>query len=279
MINTLLGTKKNMTSTYDSRGRRVGATIIEMVPNLVTQVKSQETKDGYSAVQLGYGIKKSVNKPQLGHVKKVGSEAKVRWFREARTEGVSEDVKPGTEIKLDQVFSTGDIVKVTGVSKGKGFQGGVRRHGFHGGSRTHGQSDRMRAPGSIGSGTTPGRVYKGKRMAGHMGNVTSSVKNLEIVKLDKKNNLLIVKGGVPGHIGTLLTITNLGRVKGYTPPPEEKIEDEDVDQTTKSEEGAEFQVQEPSAATAPVVEELTQVTEEVGDQVVETKTEEVTDAK
>ena len=223
MINTLLGTKKNMTSTYDSRGRRVGATVVEMQPNLITQVKNIDTKDGYNAIQLGYGTKKSVRKPQLGHVKKAGVERGIRWMREIR--GDAEDLKPGTEIKLDQVFSIGDAVKVTGTSKGKGFQGGVRRWGFHGGPKTHGQSDRHRAPGSIGSGTTPGRVYKGKKMAGHMGNETVSTKNLEIVALDKEKNLLIIKGGVPGPTGGLVRIEKLGRVKGYTPPPEEKPEE------------------------------------------------------
>jgi len=230
MVNTLLGIKKQMTSTYDSRGRRVGATVVEIQPNLVTQVKSTEGKDGYDAVQLGYGTKKSVRKPQLGHVKKAGVEKKIRWFREIR---IMEDpstslgtIQPGTEIKLDQVFSIGDAVKVTGTSKGKGFQGGVRRHGFHGGPKTHGQSDRHRAPGAIGSGTTPGRVYKGKKMAGHMGNVQASTKNLEVVGVNIEQNLLVIKGAVPGASGGLIMVTKLGRIKGYTPPPEEKIEEE-----------------------------------------------------
>ncbi len=238
MVNTLLGTKKDMTSTYDSRGRRVGATIVEIKPNLVAQIKTTEGKDGYDALQLGYGTKKLVKKPQLGHVKKSGLDAKVRWFREVRIKGEGESVKgeveslePGTEIKLDQVFSMGDAVKVSGVSKGKGFQGGVRRHGFHGGPKTHGQSDRLRAPGAIGSGTTPGRVYKGKKMAGHMGAERVSVKNLEVVGLDKENNLLVVKGAVPGPVGSLVMVTKLGRIKGYTPPPEEKPEEEEEQET------------------------------------------------
>lgn len=224
MINTLLGTKKNMTSTYDARGRRVGATVIEINPNLVAQVKSADGKDQYAAIQLGYGTKKSVKKPQIGHLKKAGIEQKVRFLKEVRTQ---EEAKPGQEIQVGQVFSVGDEVKVSGISKGRGFQGGVRRHGFHGGPKTHGQSDRHRAPGSIGAGTTPGRVYKGKRMAGHMGAETVTVRGLEVVAIDKKNNLLTVKGGVPGVMGSLLTITKLGRIKGYTPPPEEKVEEEE----------------------------------------------------
>ncbi|MBI4038297.1 50S ribosomal protein L3 [Candidatus Daviesbacteria bacterium] len=229
MINTLLGVKKSMTSTYDARGRRVGATVIEVTPNFVTQIKSMEGKDGYNAIQLGFGSKKSVRKPQIGHAKKVGVDQPIRWFRELRIKDVpAEEVKPGQEIKLDQVFSVGDAVKVSGISKGKGFQGGVKRHGFHGGPKTHGQSDRHRAPGSIGAGTTPGRVYKGKRMAGHMGSERASVLNLEVVGLDKLKNLLMVKGAVPGAIGGLLTITRSGKIKGYTPPPEEKVEEEEV---------------------------------------------------
>lgn len=216
MINTLLGIKKDMTSTYDSRGRRVGATVVKVSSNFIIQVNAQ-------SVQLGFGTSKSVKKPQLGHTKKAGIEQPIRWFREVkRTE---ENLKPGQAINLDQVFSIGDAVKVSGISKGKGFQGGVRRHGFHGGPKTHGQSDRLRAPGAIGSGTTPGRVYKGKKMAGHMGSQRVSAKNLEVVGIDKIKNLLLVKGAVPGSVGSLVMITKLGRIKGYTPPPEEKIEE------------------------------------------------------
>lgn len=243
MINTLLGIKKEMTSTYDSRGRRVGATVVEMQPNLVSQVKISDGKDGYDALQLGYGTKKSVRKPQIGHAKKAGLDVKIRWFREVKN--TDQELKPGTEtnkfspgqeIKLNQVFSIGDAVKVIGTSKGRGFQGGVRRHGFHGGPKTHGQSDRLRAPGAIGSGTTPGRVYKGKKMAGHMGAERVSVKNLEVVGLNREKNLLIVKGGIPGPIGTLVMVTKLGRVKGYTPPPEEKLDEEEQAEEAKQEE-------------------------------------------
>ncbi len=239
-----------MTSTYDSRGRRVGATLVEIQPNLVTQIKSGDGKDGYDALQLGYGSKKSVKKPQLGLGKKIGVEKGIRWFREVRIKGEGEsvkgeveDLKPGTEIKLDQVFSIGDEVKITGISKGKGFQGGVRRHGFHGGPKTHGQSDRLRAPGAIGSGTTPGRVYKGKKMAGHMGNKRVSIHGLEIVGVDKEKNLLTVKGGIPGPEGGLLMVTKLGRIKGYTPPPEEKPEEEEEKLENQNVGGSEEQIE------------------------------------
>ena len=207
-----------MTSTYDSRGRRVGATVVEMTPNYVTQLNTL-------SVQLGFGTKKSVKKPQIGHTKKIGLDQKIRWFREVK--GAGEDLKPGQAINLDQVFSIGDSVKVSGTSKGKGFAGVVKRHGFHGGPKTHGQSDRLRAPGAIGSGTTPGRVYKGKKMAGHMGAVQVSTRGLEVIAIDKEKNLLTIKGAVPGAAEGLVMITKLGRTKGYTPPPEEKIEESD----------------------------------------------------
>lgn len=238
MINTMLGIKKGMTSTYDSRGRRVGATVLLVEPNFVTQIKTPE-KDGYLAFQLGVGSKKSVKKSQIGHAKKAGlvspgGEAgkKIRWFREVRVQGVggseqSETLKPGIEITLAQVFSIGDALKVTGISKGKGFQGGVKRYNFRGGPKTHGQSDRHRAPGSIGAGTTPGRVYKGKKMAGHMGVERVSYKGLEVVAIDKTNNMITIKGGIPGSVGGLVILEKQGRIKGYTPPPEEKPSEEE----------------------------------------------------
>lgn len=238
MINTLFGIKKNMTSAYDARGRRTGVTIVEIQPNLVTQVKTKEGKDSYDAIQFGIGSKKSTKKPQIGHAKAAGVDAKIRWFREVRT---SENLTPGETIEVGKVFAKGDSVKVTGVSKGKGFQGGIRRHGFHGGPKTHGQSDRHRAPGSIGSGTTPGRVLKGKRMAGHMGSDITTTRNLEVIEVKKGENLLILKGAVPGHTGALIQITKLGRIKGYTPPPEEKPEEEESEgqQVSESAESAE----------------------------------------
>lgn len=233
MIGTLFGIKKNMTSTYDARGRRVGATIVEVTPHFVTQVKTTETKDGYNAVQLGFGSRKTVKKPQMGQMKKVGASENLKWLKEFRTSEV--DVEPGTQINVSQVFSVGDSVKVTGTSKGKGFQGGVRRHGFAGGPKTHGQSDRHRAPGSIGQTTTPGRVYRGKRMAGHMGVDTVSVRNLEVISIDGAGNSLTLKGAIPGATGALVTITKLGVIKGYTPPPEEKPDEEEEQQADSGE--------------------------------------------
>lgn len=229
MVNTLLAVKKGMTSVYDARQRRVGATVLEVKPNFVIQVKTRDGKDGYDAIQLGIGTRKSIKKPQLGHTRKAGVDQQIRWFREVMVNKA--DVKPGQRINVDQVFSVGDAAQVTGISRGKGFQGGVRRHGFHGGPKTHGQSDRHRAPGAIGAGTTPGRVYKGKRMAGHMGVQRVSVRNLEVISVDQQNNLMIIKGAVPGYSGSLVTITKLGKIKGYTSPPEEKVEEPETSES------------------------------------------------
>ncbi|KKR79930.1 MAG: 50S ribosomal protein L3 [Candidatus Daviesbacteria bacterium GW2011_GWA1_41_61] len=237
MIDTLLGVKKYMTSTYDARGRRVGVTVIEVQPNMITQIKSDDSKDGYQAVQLGYGAKKSVKKPQLGHLKKAKVAGRLRWLKEIR--GEEKGASLGEQIEVSKIFKKGDAVKVSGLSKGRGFQGGVKRYGFAGGPKTHGQSDRHRAPGSIGSGTTPGRVLKGKRMAGHMGASQVSVRGLEVISVDKLNNFLVVKGGVPGHPGALLRIQNIGKIKGYTPPPEEKEDEEESDAKALADKGDE----------------------------------------
>ncbi len=236
-MDTLLGIKKGMTSAYDSRGRRVGATVVSLGPNHITQVKTKEA-DGYNAIQLAFGIKKSTKKPQIGHAKKAGVEKNFRFFKEAKTENAS-SVEIGKEVLVGEIFRVGDAVKVTSTSKGKGFQGGVRRHGFHGGPKTHGQSDRHRAPGSIGAGTTPGRVYRGKKMAGHMGVDQVSYKNLEIVAVDRENNLITIKGGIPGPSGALVVVKKLGRIKGYTPPPEEKEDEEEEGASGKDGESVE----------------------------------------
>lgn len=232
MINTLLGIKKEMTSDYDTRGRRVAVTKVAVSPNFITQVKTVE-KDGYNAVQVAMGSKKSVKSPQKGHFKKAGVAENLRFVKETRT-NEDEGLTAGTEIAINKVLRKGDEVKVTGTEKGRGFQGGVRRHGFHGvGMRTHGQSDRQRAPGSIGTGTTPGRVLKGKRMAGHMGNETATTRGLEVISVSKSQGIVTIKGAIPGPYGGLVKITKTGVIKGYIAPPEEKEEEEvpsDVEQ-------------------------------------------------
>jgi len=202
----LIGKKLGMTRIFTENGDNVPVTVIEAGPCYVTAVKTKETHR-YDALQLAFGEirEKLVNKPMMGQFKKLGLKP-LRYLKEFRTfENVSE-YKPGDEIKVD-VFAPGDRVRVTSKSKGKGFQGVVKRHGFGGGPKTHGQSDRFRAPGSIGQSSYPSRVLKGLRMAGRMGNERVSVRNLEVVKVDPENNILMVKGAVPGGKNAVVYIT------------------------------------------------------------------------
>jgi large subunit ribosomal protein L3 len=168
---------------------------------VVTQVKTAD-KDGYPAVQLGFGLDKRLNKPEQGHRRASGFQSRV--LREVKADLAAEFVV-GQVFKAD-VFAVGDLVDVAGTSKGRGFQGGVKRHGFAGGPKTHGQSDRWRAPGSIGSSATPGRVYKGLRMAGHMGHARVTVQNLKVLRVDLERNVLLILGSVPGPDNGLLII-------------------------------------------------------------------------
>ncbi len=203
----ILGRKVGMTQLLTGRGTVVPVTVIEAGPCYVTTVKTLE-KDGYTAVQLGYGEVKPrrLTKGQVGHLRhrNVNLPA-LRILREIRMKNTA-DFSLGQKLLAD-VFEAGERVDVKGVSKGRGFQGGVKRHGFHGGNRTHGQSDRARAPGSNSSGTTPGRVYKGKRMAGHMGSAPVTVSNLRVELVDPARNLLAVRGAIPGARGGLVVIT------------------------------------------------------------------------
>ena len=203
MINTIYGKKVGMTQVWTEDDRVVAVTVIQAEPNKVCQVKTTET-DGYEAVQLGFGaIKaKKVNKPMAGHFAKQGVEP-TRYLREVRVENASE-YKPGDEQTV-AAFADVKKVDVTGVSKGKGFQGVIRRHGFGGGPGGHG-SHFHRAPGSIGMCATPSRVLKGMRMAGHMGCDTVTVKNLDIVRIDEDQNLILVKGAVPGGKNALVRV-------------------------------------------------------------------------
>lgn len=203
MINAIYGKKVGMTQVWTEDDRVVAVTVIQAEPNKVCQVKTTET-DGYEAVQLGFGaIKaKKVNKPMAGHFAKQGIEP-TRYLREVRVENASE-YKPGDEQTV-AAFADVKKVDVTGVSKGKGFQGVIRRHGFGGGPGGHG-SHFHRAPGSIGMCATPSRVLKGMRMAGHMGCDTVTVKNLDIVRIDEDQNLILVKGAVPGGKNALVRV-------------------------------------------------------------------------
>ena len=189
-----------MTQIWAEDGRTIPVTIIEAGPCTVAQVKNIE-KDGYSAVQMGYGKKKTLNKPLAGHLKDL---AQFRWLREVGVDSKNE-LKRGDVMDVS-AFNPGDKVKVIGTSKGRGFQGVVKRHGFHGSPATHGHKDQLRMPGSIGS-TDPQRVFKGMRMGGHMGMDRITVPNLEIVAVNKENNQLMIKGAVPGARGSLVVIT------------------------------------------------------------------------
>lgn len=212
MIDTILGTKVEMGQSFTSFRRRVPKTVVRVGPNVVVQAKTLE-KDGYQALQLGFSTRKikRITKPLRGHLKgAAGEKTAPRFLREVKT---SERLAVGDVIKPSEVFKAGDLVSVTGVSKGKGFAGVVKRHHFAGGPRTHGQSDRERAPGSIGQGTTPGRVYKGKRMAGRMGTERVTVKNLMVLSVDDEKGTLELSGPVPGSRGTLLMIKKIGENK------------------------------------------------------------------
>lgn len=195
MIQGLIGKKLGMTQVFDERGVVHPVTVVETGPCVVTQVKTTDT-DGYEAVQLGFGLDKRLNRPEQGHRRESGFMS--RWLREVKADNVSE-FTVGQVINAD-TFAEGEMVDVIATSKGRGFQGGVKRHGFHGGPKTHGQSDRHRAPGSIGSSATPGRVMKGMKMAGHMGHEQVTVQNLKVVRVDTERNILLIKGSVPGPI-------------------------------------------------------------------------------
>lgn len=199
-IEGILGRKLGMSQLFRDDGTAVPVTVIEAGPCTVVQVKT-EGNDGYAAVQLGFGTRKRVNSPQKGHMKGFGQFRYLREFRVDDIDGLEVGKKVGCEI-----FQEGDLVDVSGASKGRGFAGVMKRHGFHGGPRTHGQSDRARAAGSIGAGTDPGRVIKGRKMAGHMGTGQVTVKNLRVLQSDASRNVLLVEGSVPGNKDALLRV-------------------------------------------------------------------------
>ena len=200
----LIGKKVGMTSIFDENGKNMPCTVIKVGPCVVTQVRTED-KDGYDAVQLGFDDKteKSATKAEIGHVKKAGTSVKRKVVE---FQGFDSEYKLGDVIKVDH-FIEGEFVDVTGTSKGKGFQGVVKRHGFAGvGQATHGQHNRLIAPGSIGAASYPARVFKGMRMAGRMGTDTVKVQNLRVLKVLLDQNLLVVKGCVPGHKNAYLKI-------------------------------------------------------------------------
>ncbi len=207
MIQGIIGKKLGMGQVFADDGKAEAVTAIEAGPCIVTQIKTT-AKEGYNAAQLGFGLAKRLNSPQKGHLKKLGPFKHLREFRVDDTEAI----KVGTMVDAS-LFKEGDLVDITGISKGKGFAGVVKRHGFAGGPKTHGQSDRHRAPGSIGATTSPGRVLKGMRMAGHMGSSRVTARHLKVYKADPERNLLLVKGTVPGARNGLLLIEKSGREK------------------------------------------------------------------
>jgi large subunit ribosomal protein L3 len=196
----LIGRKRGMTQLFQPDGTMVAVSVLEVVPNTVTRVRTTE-RDGYTAVQLGTDEKKKLTKPRAGQLGDLPSLATLREFR---LDDVS-DYEVGQTLAIGDVFADGDLVDVTGVSKGKGFAGHVKRHNFGRGPTTHG-SDHHREPGSIGPGTTPGRVYKGVRMAGHMGDERVTTKKVQVVRADGDKNLLMVKGSLPGARGSLILV-------------------------------------------------------------------------
>lgn len=201
----IIGKKVGMTSIFDDAGRNIACTVIEAGPCVVTQVKNEDA-DGYTSLQMGYGEAKEKNttQPMQGHFKKAGTSPKRRLveFRDATIEK-----KTGETVTVDEVFVEGDVINAIGVSKGKGFQGVVKRHNFRGvNDATHGQHNRQRAPGSIGAASYPARVFKGMRMGGRDGGGRVKIKNLKVMKIFPEQNLILVKGAVPGHKGAFVIL-------------------------------------------------------------------------
>lgn len=204
MITGIIGRKLGMTQIFRDDGKADAATIVDAGPCTVVQLKTK-AREGYNAAQLGFGEAKRLKSPQKGHLKGLGNFRYLREFRLAATKGI----KVGDKVDVS-LFKPGDLVDVTGISRGKGFAGVVKRYGFAGGPKTHGQSDRHRAPGSIGAGTSPGRVFKGTRMAGRMGDQRVTARKLEVLRTDADKNLLFIKGSVPGGSNGLLLIGKSG---------------------------------------------------------------------
>jgi large subunit ribosomal protein L3 len=199
----LIGRKLGMTQVFNEDGTMIPVSVLEITPNTVTRLRTAE-RDGYTAIQLGAGEARRLTKPVLGQLKDLPRHKTLREFRLAEGQAAG-DYEVGQQLAVADVFAAGDIVHVTATSKGKGFAGTVKRHHFNTGPKTHG-SDNYRKPGSIGPGTTPGRVYKGLRMSGHMGDARTTIKKLRVVRVDADRNLLLVMGSVPGTRGALTLV-------------------------------------------------------------------------
>ncbi len=239
-MQALLGQKREQSQRFLDDGTRVPVTVVAVPANPVVAIRTQE-KNGYTAVQLGFGAAKNPHKSLVGISKKANLQNTPKIYREIK---LVDDTLPtvGDQIKVTDVFKPGDIVQVTGMSKGKGWAGGVKRYGFKGGPRTHGQSDRERAPGSIGQTTTPGRVYKGKRMAGRMGHEQVTVKNLTIV--DVQNDELLIAGLVPGPLSNIILIQKTGEDKKFVPLYSVAVEEPGIKEEEKTTSEAETTAEE-----------------------------------
>lgn len=225
MIHALIGQKKMQTQRFLSDGTRIPVTEIHLSSNPVIAIKTA-VKDGYDAVQLGFGVKKHPTRQLMGHIKGANVKSAPQFLREVRMKDGADVPTAGDIVKASDVFKPGDLIDVIGISKGKGYAGGVKRYHFKGGPRTHGQSDRERAPGSIGQTTTPGRVYKGKKMAGRMGHERVTVKNLAVVAV--LDDAIWIKGLVPGGKNNLVYIKKIGEIEKFVPlidEPKTKVEE------------------------------------------------------
>lgn len=223
-INTIIGIKGEMTTRFSVGGKRLPITQIIAEPSVVLYKKTNKAV-------IGYGKNKKAKKPQTNLITTLGFAPKI--IKEVKATNI-ESIKDGDKVTVSS-FQKQDLVKITGTTKGHGFAGGIKRWGFHGGPKTHGQSDRHRAAGSIGQGTTPGRVYKGKHMAGHYGASAQTTTNIEVFAVDEENNILEVIGAVPGHKNGVLIIEKTGKAKAYMAPPEEKKDDEEEEKEEKKE--------------------------------------------
>ena len=257
-LSSLIGKKLYQKQGFLQDGTRVPLSGVRVSGNVITQIKTSD-KEGYNVLQLGIETKKKANKSLINHSKKAGLENTPRFLKEVGINDV-EGVQLGSEVNVAEVFAPGDIVDVTGVSKGKGFAGGVKRWGFHGGPRTHGQSDRERAPGSIGQSTTPGRVYKGKRMAGRMGHETATVKNLEVIAVTA-DGVLLIKGLVPGGLNSIVVVKKMGTNKKFVPLYSEEVVAESVDSSQSHVADAAKQ-EEISSSQSPVSDDAQKVQSE-----------------
>jgi large subunit ribosomal protein L3 len=247
MISGLLGRKIGMTHYFGGEGRLVPVTVLEIGPCVITQLKTAPT-DGYEAVQLGFGQAKHVNRPSRGHLKDAGD---LRHLREFTATDVSAHQR-GDRLDVTE-FRPGELVDVIATSKGRGFQGVVKRYGFAGGPKTHGQGDRHRAPGSIGAGTFPGRVWKGKTMPGRMGGDRVTVRNLRVERVDLERNLLLVRGAVPGATKGLLMVRHAELDESKLPPrvePEAMVDEAPVQEAPLEEQAPEAEAIIEEAATA-----------------------------